>query len=51
MKHLQPGEEYSQEESVMRTKDIVIRQILHLLVEENLITVEEQARAERYLKS
>lgn len=35
----------------MRKKDIVIRQILNLLVEEHLLTVDEQARAERYLKS
>lgn len=43
--------EYPQEESVMRKKDIVIRQILNLLVEEHLLTADEQARAEQYLKS
>lgn len=35
----------------MRTKETVIRQILRVLAEENLITVEEQARAEVYLKA
>lgn len=42
---------YPQEESVVRKKDIVIRQLLRLLVEEKLLTVDEQDRAERYLKS